>query len=205
MAPETHNAEADIFDVPAENLVGGGGGEAYKAKDGVHPAQIVAIVDMGDVHNKHFDKTQRKGIFVFALGDQTVCFKEEDGSEKKTDEPITVCSDPITIGNGCFDEKAKLFKMFGSLGIKVDAKKTKISDLLGMNTLIFTKRDDEGKYVKINSINPPMEGQLVPQKPVYLPNYLLVDKDGTPKGYKIRTVANLVIDGVRPKHEEKKA
>lgn len=204
MAPETHNAEADIFDVPAENLVGGGGGEAYKATDGVHQATIVAVVDMGDVHSEMFHKTQRKVVIVYSLADQNICFKKEGTEEvEDTGEPVTVCSPPITVS---FAEKASLTKLFKSLGKHVDLKTTKVTDLLGARCTLFTALDVDSKYVQISSVNPPAKkGQEDPEKPVYLPNYLLVDKDGTPKGYKIRTVANLVIDGVRPKHEEKKA
>jgi hypothetical protein len=205
-ATSTKDTEADIFDVPAENLVGGGeSGEGYKATDGPHFATIVAIVDVGDVHSEKFNKTQRKGYVVWALADQNVTYKKE-GSDTPEDsgEPVIVTSAPITIGQGCFSDKAAVTKLFKSLNLPVDPKTTKLGDLVGVSGMIFTKLDDEGRYVQINSVNfcpPAMKQNAIPKNPVYLPKFLL-EKDGVPTGYRIKAHPTLVIPGVRPKHEQ---
>ena len=195
--------EADIFDVPAENLVGGGGGnsEAYRPTLGIHQATIVAVLDMGEVENKFQPgKSQRKGQILFALNDQTVVFTEEGKEAVDTKEPVAVPSRWYTIS---FNEKATLVKDVASMGFKIDPKTTTFGSLVGTKCMLIVNEGEEG-HIKL-TLAPPAKNQADPEKPVYLPKFWISDKDGKPTGYRMKTHPTLVIQGERPKHEEAKA
>jgi hypothetical protein len=195
----THNADADIFDVPAENLVShGSGGSAYKAEPGIHQATCVALVDQGNQENSFKPgSVQRKGQILWALNDQTLVFTKEGKEPEDTLEPITVISKPYTLS---FHEKAALPKDMATLGIKVDPKTTTFGSLLGTKCMLIIGRDEEDR-VSVQ-VAPPAKNQADPEKPVYLPKFWLSDKDGKPTGWKIKKIDKLVIEGERPKHEK---
>lgn len=202
MSEKKLETEVDIFDVPAENLVGGGGSsEAYRASVGIHQATCVAVLDMGEQENKFQPgKKQRKGQMLFALNDQTVVFAEEGKEPTDTKEPVTVASRWYTIS---FNEKASLVKDVGSMGVKIDPKATTFGSLVGAKCMLIINEGEEGQ-LKV-TLAPPAKNQADPEKPVYLPKFWLSDSEGNPTGYKVKTHPTLVIPGVRPKHEEAKA
>ena len=204
MAPETQNTEVDIFDKPAADLTSasGGGGEAYRPTLGMHMATCVAVCFMPQVE-KEF-QGQKKVVdqvqFLFALADQNVVFTEEAKEPVDTGEPVTITSVSQTLS---FHEKAGLTKLYKALGKKVEPTTT-VSEMLNTKTVLFIAEHPETKRPIISSINPAMpKGQPDPEKPVYLPKFWLTNKDGTPTNYKIRANPALVIEGERPKHEQK--
>ena len=201
MAPETQapNTEVDIFDVPAENLVGGSGdGEAYKASIGVHQATIVAAVDLGEVEdNFNPGKKKRKAQLLYALNDQTVVFGEEGKADyRDTLEPITIISPPYTLS---FNEKSTLRKhALKIMGKEFDEKTTTLGSLVGQKCQLIVSLNEKGYIVADPAA--PSKGQMDPEKPVYLPTFWLQDSEGKPTGKRIKTHPTLVIPGVRPKH-----
>ena len=196
--------EVDIFDKPAGEIDSGhgGGGEAYKATLGMHMATVVAVAYLGHVTStfEGVTKTQEKVQFLFALADQTVVFTEEGKPDNDTGEPVTITSAPYTLS---FHEKAALHKLYKGLGKKVETTTT-VSEMLNTKCVIFVAAHHETGRPIINSINPGMpKGQPDPEKAVYLPKFWLVGADGKPTGFKIRTNPKLVIEGERPKQEQK--
>jgi hypothetical protein len=194
-------AASDEFD-PFETPMGdfkGNGGEGYKPHPGPHMATCVAVVYNGEIKSEKFNKVQKKVQFVWAFADQNVTFKKE-GSDEQEDsgEPVCITSPMITLSSG---EKATLSKLFKNVGIK-ETDKTMVTEMLGIQAMIFTDFDEEGKYPIIELVKPAVKGQKHPAKPIYLPKFLLSDSNGKPTGFKIKAHATLVIPGERPKHEK---
>jgi len=196
----TADTDNDIFDVLAGDLVSSGGGDsdAYKPENGIHQATCVAVVYFGEVENKFKPGSkQKKCQLLFALNDQNVVFKKDDGTEEDTGEPITVLSKHYTVS---FHEKAGLTKDCLAMGFKVDPAKTTVASFLGMKCQLIVSRNDEDQVVV--NVAPPSKNQANPENPVYLPNFWLVDKaTQQPTGYKIRKMDDLVHPEARPKHE----
>lgn len=46
--------------------------------EGLHPATCVAVVDLGEQHNKQFDKDQHKVLLMFEIHDETLTIEGEE-------------------------------------------------------------------------------------------------------------------------------